>query len=63
MSIKKTKNVQTIVDEINILKPDFAIMVGDLIQGDTSDKGQLDAEWQEFWEHQSKLNIPFLPLL
>lgn len=50
------------IDEINILKPDFAIMVGDLIQGDTSDIKQLDAEWKEFWEHQSKLNIPFLPL-
>ncbi len=50
------------IDEINILKPDFAIMVGDLIQGDTSDIGQLNTEWKEFWEHQSKLNIPFLPL-
>lgn len=50
------------IDEINVLKPDFAIMVGDLIQGDTSDIKQLDAEWKEFWEHQSNLNIPFLPL-
>ena len=50
------------IDEINILKPDFAIMVGDLIQGDTSDVKQLDAEWKEFWEHQSRLDVPFLPL-
>lgn len=50
------------IDEINLLKPDFAIMVGDLIQGDTSDIKKLDAEWKEFWEHQSDLNIPFLPL-
>lgn len=50
------------IDEINIMKPDFAIMVGDLIQGDTTDIKQLDAEWKEFWDHQSALNIPFLPL-
>ncbi|MDE0637195.1 MAG: metallophosphoesterase [Candidatus Poribacteria bacterium] len=50
------------IDEINILKPDFAIMVGDLIQGDTTDPEQLAAEWKEFWEHQSDLIVPFLPL-
>ena len=50
------------VDEINILKPDFAIMVGDLIQGDTTDLAKLEAEWKEFWEHQSDLIVPFLPL-
>ncbi len=50
------------IDEINTLKPDFAIMVGDLIQGDTSDLEQLAAEWQEFWQHESDLIVPFLPL-
>ena len=50
------------IDEINTLKPDFAIMVGDLIQGDTTDPEQLAAEWKEFWEHQSDLDIPFLSL-
>ncbi|MDE0087129.1 MAG: metallophosphoesterase [Candidatus Poribacteria bacterium] len=50
------------IDEINILKPDFAIMVGDLIQGDTTDLKQLAAEWKEFWDHQSDLIVPFLPL-
>ncbi len=50
------------IDEINTLKPDFAIMVGDLIQGDTTDIEQLKAEWKEFWEHQSNLDIPFLSL-
>lgn len=50
------------IDEINILKPDFAIMVGDLIQGDTTNLKQLAAEWKEFWEHQSDLIVPFLPL-
>ena len=50
------------IDEINTLKPDFAIMVGDLIQGDTRDLEQLAAEWKEFWQHESDLIIPFLPL-
>ena len=50
------------IDEINALKPDFAIMVGDLIQGDTRDLEQLAAEWKEFWHHESDLIIPFLPL-
>ena len=50
------------IDEINTLKPDFAIMVGDLIQGDTTDLKQLAAEWKEFWQHESDLIVPFLPL-
>ncbi len=50
------------IDEINTLNPDFAIMVGDLIQGDTTDTEQLSTEWKEFWEHQSALDIPFLSL-
>ncbi len=50
------------IDEINVLKPDFAIMVGDLIQGDTRDPEQLAAEWKEFWQHESDLIVPFLSL-
>ncbi len=50
------------IDEINTLKPDFAIMVGDLIQGDTTNLEQLAAEWKEFWQHESDLIVPFLPL-
>ena len=50
------------ISEINSLQPDFAIMVGDLIQGVTTDIAQLDAEWEEFWQHESPLTIPFLPL-
>ena len=50
------------IDEINTLKPDFAIMVGDLIQGGTTDLEQLAAEWKEFWQHESDLIVPFIPL-
>ena len=50
------------IAEINALKPDFAIMVGDLIQGYTTDLKQIESEWKEFWGHQSPLEVPFLPL-
>ncbi len=50
------------ISEINSLQPDFAIMVGDLIQGVTTDREQLDAEWEEFWQHESPLTVPFLLL-
>ena len=50
------------ISEINSLQPDFAIMVGDLIQGNTTDLAQLEAEWEEFWHHESPLTVPFLPL-
>ncbi len=50
------------ISEINSLQPDFAIMVGDLIQGNTIDREQLRAEWEEFWQHESPLAISFLPL-
>ncbi len=50
------------ISEINSLQPDFAIMVGDLIQGDTIDLERLKAEWEEFWQHESPLVVPFLLL-
>ena len=50
------------MDELNVLKPDFAIMIGDLIQGDTTHKELLNSQWEEFWKHQSDLTIPFLPI-
>lgn len=50
------------IAEINALKPDFAIMVGDLIEGYTTDLKQIESEWKEFWEHQSPLEVPFIPL-
>ena len=50
------------IAEINALKPDFAIMVGDLIQGYTMDFKRLESEWKEFWGHESALDVPFIPL-
>ena len=50
------------IAEINALKPDFAIMVGDLIQGYTTDIKKIESEWKEFWGHESALEVPFIPL-
>lgn len=50
------------IAEINALKPDFAIMVGDLIQGYTTDIRKIESEWIEFWGHQSALEVSFIPL-
>jgi hypothetical protein len=44
------------VDEINRLRPDFAVMIGDLIPG--YNNGALDAEWKVFREHASRLAVP-----
>ena len=45
--------------EVNELRPDFAIMVGDLIQGGTVSVPQLDKEWKEFLEHANLMEAPF----
>lgn len=50
------------VQELNILRPDFVIMVGDLIYGYGPDSMSLEEDWAEFEEHAEKLEIPFLYL-
>jgi 3',5'-cyclic AMP phosphodiesterase CpdA len=47
------------MDEISELHPDFAIMVGDLIQGYTSDTDEMKRQWAEFTEHASRIRVPF----
>jgi hypothetical protein len=48
------------IDEINRLRPDFALMVGDLIQGYTTDIADCEAEWTEFLSHANRCEVPFL---
>ena len=36
------------VAQLNLLRPEFVIGVGDLIEGGTTDRGQLAAEWNSF---------------
>jgi len=48
------------VDEINLLRPDFVITIGDMISGHTLDRRVWDAEWQEYFEHARRLEVPLL---
>lgn len=47
------------MDEISHLHPDFAIMVGDLIQGYTPNVDEIERQWAEFTEHASRIRVPF----
>lgn len=50
------------VDEINVLRPDFVLMPGDMVQGYTADRAVMDAQWAEFREHAGRLEVPLLLL-
>ncbi len=45
--------------KLNLLQPEFVMSVGDLIEGGTTDLGQLDKEWQEFNGFVDGLEMPF----
>ncbi|MEN8186330.1 MAG: metallophosphoesterase [Bacteroidota bacterium] len=48
------------VDEINLLRPEFVIMVGDMIQGAVSDENIVRNMWEEFSSHTQRLKVPLL---
>jgi hypothetical protein len=50
------------VEQINMLHPEFVLSVGDLIDGGTEDKVQLEKEWESFDNRASKFNSPFFHL-
>ncbi|MBD5778584.1 metallophosphoesterase [Pelagicoccus sp. NFK12] len=45
--------------KLNWLQPEFVMSVGDLIQGYTTDRKQLEYEWDEFEGFVEKLEMPF----
>ena len=47
------------MDQINLLQPDFVINVGDVIEGYSDDKAELNAEWDEVDGMLEKLEVPF----
>ncbi len=47
------------VHQVNLLQPEFVLSVGDLIEGYTEDKEQIDKEWKEFQSYVNKLKMPF----
>ncbi|MDQ1327888.1 MAG: Metallophos protein [Candidatus Poribacteria bacterium] len=48
------------VEEINLLDPDFAMTVGDHIQGYSSDVNAMEKMWKEYMEHLSVLKMPVI---
>jgi hypothetical protein len=47
------------IDQLNLLQPEFVINVGDLIEGYSDDKAELNAEWDEIDGMLNKLKMPF----
>ncbi len=47
-----------IVEEIERLKPDFVITVGDMIEGYVDDSVRIDNEWDEYLSIVSQLSMP-----
>lgn len=47
------------IEEINLLNPDFVVIVGDLIRGYTSDNELLKKEWEEFDRVVAGFRMPF----
>ncbi|WP_020208453.1 metallophosphoesterase family protein [Gilvimarinus chinensis] len=50
------------VDKLNLLQPEFVVSVGDLIEGYTEDRAQLETEWNEFDSMVQRLDMPFFYL-
>ena len=50
------------VEQVNLLRPEFVLSVGDLIDGGTEDQAQLKKEWESFDQRASKLKAPFFHL-
>ena len=53
------KTFDMAMDQINLLQPEFVINVGDLIEGYSDDKAELNAEWDESDVMLNKLEMPF----
>jgi 3',5'-cyclic AMP phosphodiesterase CpdA len=47
-----------IIGEIELLKPDFVMNVGDMIEGYTDDYAKIEAEWDEYLDLLKQLSCP-----
>jgi 3',5'-cyclic AMP phosphodiesterase CpdA len=47
------------VEQINLLQPEFVISVGDLIEGYSENRAELEQQWQEFNSFVARLKAPF----
>jgi 3',5'-cyclic AMP phosphodiesterase CpdA len=47
------------VDKLNLLKPEFVLSIGDLIEGYTHDEDEISLQWDELDSIVNKLQMPF----
>ena len=47
------------VEQVNLLRPDFVMTVGDFIGGYTEDPAVIARQWEEFEAETARLNAPF----
>jgi len=47
------------VEKLNLLKPEFVLSIGDLIEGYTHDEAEIARQWDEFDSMANKLEMPF----
>ena len=47
------------IQKLNLLQPEFVMSVGDLIEGYSKDRAQIDSQWNEFQGFIKKLEMPF----
>lgn len=47
------------VEKLNLLKPEFVMSIGDLIEGETEDEAELNRQWNEFDAIVNELQMPF----
>ena len=45
------------VEKLNLLKPEFVLSIGDLIEGYTHDEDEINRQWDEFDSIADKLQI------
>ena len=50
------------INQLNLLRPEFILSVGDLIDGGTEDRDQLTREWDSFDNRAAKAVAPFFHL-
>lgn len=50
---------ESAVEKINLMRPDFVVSVGDLVQGYFNDVEQSDLEWEEFHKMEQSLDMRF----
>ena len=47
------------VERLNLLRPEFVMSVGDLVQGGGVDRAALQKQWKSFRDRTAKLEMPF----